>query len=817
MRKRFYGHSFRAVLFLLGVFFVAGSVQVNAQKGEGVTVTAANIYGVTTGNQLVRFNSANPGTLVTIGAITGLQGGETVIGIDFRPATGQLFAVGSASRLYVVNKTTAAATFVAVLSTALNGTEFGVDFNPTVDRLRIVSDTGQNLRVNPANGAVTNDANLNPGTPHVTAAGYTNSFFGATTTTLYDIDTNNDTLYTQNPPNNGTLVTVGALGTNVGDANGFDISPIDGTAYLVASPAIGTGNPMLYTVNLASGAATAVGSVGGAANLIPIRGIAVETGATTNSIGYAVTTSNNLIRFNTSRPNTLLGAPTAITGLQTGENILGIDFRPATGQLYALGSTSRLYTINIFTGAASAVGAAGAFTLNGTAFGFDFNPVPDRIRVVSDTDQNLRLNPNDGTITGTDTTLQYAAGDPNNAQNPNITAAGYTNSFAGATATTLYDIDTNLDILATQNPPNNGTLNTVGSLGVNVSAVNGFDITTGSNSALAALQVQGVTNSGLYSINLTTGAASIIGPIGGGQAISAFAVGRSTAAGASTATLDFDGDGRTDNVIDRFGDNTYYINRSSNNSFYTVQFGLAGSDVQTPGDYDADGRTDVAVWRPSTGIFYIFRSSDATVQAYQFGINGDEPVARDYDGDGKTDYAVARRTGGQLIWYINNSANNSFRIEQFGLDIDVAVPGDYDGDGRFDLGAYRGSGGGQATYYVQRSTLGFTAVSFGLGSDLVVPGDYDGDGKTDYAVVRQGSQFTWYILRSSDSSVTIVNFGTKPQYTTQGDYDGDGRTDISTFDPSGGIFYVFRSFNNAVLITQFGQNGDYPVANYDTH
>jgi hypothetical protein len=811
MRKRFYGHSFIAVLFLLGLFFAASAVQVKA----GITVTAANIYGVTTTNQLVRFNSATPGTLVTVGAITGLQGGESVVGIDFRPATGELFAVGSNSRLYTINKTTAAATFVAAISTALSGTEFGVDFNPTVDRLRIVSNTGQNLRVNPLNGAAIVDGVINPGTPNVTAAAYTNSFFGATTTTLYDIDTTNDTLYTQAPPNNGTLVVVGALGTDIGSANGFDISSIDGTAFLVATPNLGI-NPTLYTVNLGNGAATGIGAVGGIANTTAIRGIAVESGATTNSIAYAVTASNNLIRFNTSRPNTLLGAPVAITGLQAGETIQGIDFRPATGQLYGLGSTSRLYVINIFTGAATAVGTAGAFTLNGTAFGFDFNPTVDRIRVVSDTEQNLRLNPNDGTLSFTDTNLAYAAGDPNNGQNPNVTAAGYTNSFAGATTTTLYDIDTNLDVLTTQNPPNNGTLNTIGALGVNVSAVNGFDISSGNNTALAALQTQGATASGLYSINLTSGTASIIGPIGGGEAIRGFAIARSTASGAATATIDYDGDGRTDYATYRLNTNTFFINRSSNNSFFTAQFGVS-DDVQTPGDYDGDGRTDISVWRGANGWFYVLRSSDGAVQAYQFGLNGDEPVARDYDGDGKTDFAVVRRTGGQMIWYVNNSANNSFRIEQFGLDTDVVAPGDYDGDGRFDLGVFRGAGNAQGTFYAQRSTLGFTAVNWGLGSDLVVPGDYDGDGRTDYAVLRAGSQYTWYVLFSGSNSFTSVNFGAKPHYAAQGDYDGDGKTDYAVFDPLNGLFYVLRANGGAVIQKQFGQNGDYPVANYDTH
>ena len=146
---------------------------------------------------------------------------------------------------------------------------------------------------------------------------------------------------------------------------------------------------------------------------------------------YAVTTTNVLLSFDSATPGTVTTIA-AITGLQAGENILGIDLRPATGQLYGLGSTSRLYTISPVTGTATQVGSAGAFTLTGTAFGFDFNPVVDRIRVVSNADQNLRLNPNDGTLTAIDTNLAFAAGDPNQGANPNVVALAYTNNFAGA-------------------------------------------------------------------------------------------------------------------------------------------------------------------------------------------------------------------------------------------------------------------------------------------------------------------------------------------------------------------------------------------------
>lgn len=250
----------------------------------------------------------------------------------------------------------------------------------------------------------------------------------------------------------------------------------------------------------------------------------------TPSTIFGVTTSNRLVKFHSFTPGSVISAVN-ISGLQLGETVLGIDFRPANRRLYALGSSNRLYTVDTSTGAATQVGASTFMTpLLGIEFGFDFNPAVDRIRIVSDLDQDLRAHPDTGAIVAVDGTLAYAAGDPNAGQNPNVVGAGYTNSFAGTSTTTLYDIDSNLDVLVTQNPPNAGTLNTVGPLGVNASSVVGFDIVTvgtpsgPSNAGLAAIRLEGETTSRLYMINLSTGAATLVEPIGGGEAIRGFAV-----------------------------------------------------------------------------------------------------------------------------------------------------------------------------------------------------------------------------------------------------------------------------------------------------
>ena len=134
----------------------------------------------------------------------------------------------------------------------LSGANFGFDFNPTVDRIRVVSNMGQNLRVNPNDGTVAaTDGMLNPGTPQVSAAAYTNNFAGATMTKLFVIDHNTDKLYEQNPPNNGVLVEVGALGVDITSANGFDIGGTSDKAWIIATSG---GSTKIYSVNTTTGA-----------------------------------------------------------------------------------------------------------------------------------------------------------------------------------------------------------------------------------------------------------------------------------------------------------------------------------------------------------------------------------------------------------------------------------------------------------------------------------------------------------------------------------------------------------------------------------
>jgi hypothetical protein len=469
----------------------------------GVVATpavAATAFGLSTANQIVTFDTRTPGTPISAVAITGLQPGESALAIDLRPATGQVYLLGSTSRLYVVTPATGAAVAVgAPFTPALSGTEFGFDFNPTVDRIRLVSDAGQNLRLNPDTGATVTppDTALNPGTPHVVGSAYINNVAGATATVLYGIDAATDQLVIQNPPNAGTLGVVGALGVDTADQVGFDITANDGIAY--ATLTVG-GATSLFTINLTTGAATAIGAVSGG----PYRGLAV-LGRGVPMV--ALRGGTELVRFHSATPAAILSV--AITGLQAGETIVGIDMRPANGQLYGVGSSSRLYLLNPITGAATAIGGVFSTPLSGTRFGVDFNPAVDRLRLVSDTEQNLRINPVTGAVvTPVDLALNPAG---------NVVGAAYLNNVDGTAVTTLFDLDSAADQLLVQTPPNNGTLVAVGPVGVDFTSDVGFDISPLDNVAFAALSVGGVSS--LYTIELGTGAARLIGPIGTGATV----------------------------------------------------------------------------------------------------------------------------------------------------------------------------------------------------------------------------------------------------------------------------------------------------------
>lgn len=448
------------------------------------------VYGLSTNNDLLAFNAKNSNVMTSIKPITGLATGDKLLSIDFRPATGELYAVSNSSKLYIINTATATSRVVSTtaFTPAVSGTIASIDFNPTVDRIRLVTNTGQNLRINPENGVTAFTDTSIATTAAIAGIAYTNSKSGATTTTLYDLDLTSGKLFKQDPPNNGTLVEVGSLGFTFTGQAAFDINPENTVALMAVTS--GSQNA-LYNVDLATGKASSIGT-------LPQK--IIDIAIPTNPVAYAIDNANALQIFDPNNPATPVNK--AITGLQSGEGILGIDFRPLNGQLYALGSSSRIYTINLGNGAATQVGTGTLPTpLVGTEFGFDFNPTVDKIRVVSNTGQNLRLDPVTGGVTAVDTVLSPGT--------PAVGAAAYTNNFAGTTATELFVIDHNTDKLYLQNPPNGGILVERGALGINISGANGFDI--GSTSQKAYLLATIGAETKIFTVNTTNGATASLG------------------------------------------------------------------------------------------------------------------------------------------------------------------------------------------------------------------------------------------------------------------------------------------------------------------
>ena len=257
---------------------------------------------------------------------------------------------------------------------------------------------------------------------------------------------------------------------------------------------------MKTTLALAMATALAASSHAGADSLV----LLTESGL-----------GQGLLTVDSAAPGSPAGPLYFISGLGAGESLLAIDFRPLTAQLYGLGSSNAVYTLDANSGAATRVGSGFTNPLNGGSYGFDFNPVIDRIRIVSDANQNVVAHPLTGNANVAVTTpVAFAAGDVNFGKDPNVVHHAYNGNILGAlgTATQLRAIDSNLDILVTQ-ANNAGTLATIGALGVDATNVGGFDIgTSGRAYAIFADVLLGASRA--YTIDLRTGAATSLGGIG---------------------------------------------------------------------------------------------------------------------------------------------------------------------------------------------------------------------------------------------------------------------------------------------------------------
>lgn len=296
-----------------------------------------------------------------------------------------------------------------------------------------------------------------------------------------------------------------------------------------------------------------------------------------------------------------------------------------------------------------------------------------------------------------------------------------------------------------------------------------------------------------------------------------------SAFGIHRAVFDFDGDGKSDELVVRTGavGLTWYALRS-NLGPYGAQWGsFSVGDQLLPGDYDGDGKWDIAVFR--TGNILVFQSSNGAFVQLPAGTGDviDRTMTQDYDGDGKFDPAVTQDVNGNLAFDIRRSSLGLIRVLFGNPATDVALRGDFDGDGKADVGVYRKANGSPANTFIVLPSGGGPVryQQFGNSvSDYAIPADFDGDGKTDYAVVRaRGAvgDITWYWIRSSDGVFAGQSFGgtTFGDLPTPGDYDGDGKTDLSVWRAGSQSYFYHLGQVSGFEAVPFGISGDIPPAN----
>ena len=284
-----------------------------------------------------------------------------------------------------------------------------------------------------------------------------------------------------------------------------------------------------------------------------------------------------------------------------------------------------------------------------------------------------------------------------------------------------------------------------------------------------------------------------------------------TITGTNRTEFDFDGDGESDIAVFRPSDAFWYIQKSSDRSFFAMKWGLA-TDWIAPADYDGDGKTDIAVWRAdASAFFYIFQDSNSTFRAEQFGQTGDEPnVVGDWDGDAFADPAVYRTAavGSQSYFYYRGSSSNpggGITFVPWGTTGDEPVRGDFDGDGKLDAAIFRPAN--RNWYVSQSSNTAIVIRQWGAPGDLLVPRDYDGDEKTDLAVFRPGDG-TWYVSKSTNGGFQSFKWGVSDDVLVPADYDGDGKADFAVYRD--GTWFIEQTFSGT-RYEYFGLDGDTPI------
>lgn len=413
---------------------------------------------------------------------------EVVLDIDYRNSEGALYALtrtGTTGRLIRIDPSTGS--FVRVSTLVVDGgntpmtlpdVAYTIDFNPVVDRLRIIGSNGSNWRTDVLTGDTLTDMPITGNT--ITGAAYEDTFApGGRSTRLFTLDAGTDSLYLQSPPNNGTQTGQRPLltGTDFTSVDGFDINPSNqaGVAMLTRN-----GEQRLFQITQSGtgDAASPLGAPPALNNGARYKALTLITAA--NPTVLALSSNNQLYSFNAADPGTLSTA-LAINGLTAPEKIIGIDLRQSDRKLYALSDASKLYTLDVNTGATTAVSTLSTPLTASVSYTMDFNPLiastgtaSNRLRLIGDDDSNAIVEVETGTVTAS----TPISGTPD----PIVVAAAYSGNYRGSTSTSLLVIDRANAALSEQtitpstSNPVLGVLTRISELGIMLAGHAGFDI-----------------------------------------------------------------------------------------------------------------------------------------------------------------------------------------------------------------------------------------------------------------------------------------------------------------------------------------------------
>lgn len=330
-------------------------------------------FGVTVANRLISFNISTPGTIRSNLAITGLRDGEVVSAIAFQPTTGVLFGFGTTGRLYTINTANAVATAVSAtpIAPAFDGSKPTIDFMPDTGRIRLVTQLGQDLQIDPSNGVVVAvDGNLHyvPGDsgsgfkPSIVAGVHASGTVrpGFSYNSIFGIDSGRDTLVVTggtSAATSGDVATVGSLGRNVTSEAGLD--SINGVTFaLLTDPGAASAIYRIYPrVNLDPSqqldpiVLVRLGSVGGGP-IVRDMAIAPSGMGTFSATTYSALETDGVATITVVRTPGLTGSFRVTYFTSGGTASPGIDYTPVRGTLdFADGEQSKTFTVPLKAGA----------------------------------------------------------------------------------------------------------------------------------------------------------------------------------------------------------------------------------------------------------------------------------------------------------------------------------------------------------------------------------------------------------------------------------------------------------------------------------